>query len=205
MNPKLITEFFGTFFLLVVISLTGSPAVIGAVLMILVYAGGHISGAHFNPAVTIALYILKKISSEEALKYIGAQLLGGLAAVAVYFFIRGTYFIVQPTAHTPFLLAFFVEVLFTFLLMRVIMMVAVDPRVKGNHYFGVAIGAAVFVGASVAGPISGGAFNPVVGLAPLLFNPSNLFNNLSLVLLYALGPVLGAALAVVTPDIHKKH
>lgn len=198
-TSKLLTEAIGTFFLLTVVAFTGNPLAIGAVLMILVYSGGHISGAHYNPAVTLAFYLRKKISRSESLQYVVAQLIGGVCAASLYFFVHHSFFLAQPAAQTSLLMAFFIEVLFTFLLVRTILMVAADTRVKGNQYFGLAIGGALFVGAMVGGPISGGAFNPAVGIAPLLINPDLLLAHLPLVALYILGPVIGSAIAASLP------
>jgi aquaporin Z len=200
-KAKLLTEFLGTFFLATVVALTGNPLAIGAVLMILVYGGGHISGAHFNPAVTFAFFLQQKISAKESLFYIISQFAGAILAALLYVFSTRLFFVAQPAAQTPFLTAFLVEVVFTFLLVRTILSVAADTRVKGNQYFGLAIGGALFVGAVAGGPISGGAFNPAVGVGPLLLNPTMFMNHLPLVGLYILGPVIGAAVAAKLPNL----
>jgi aquaporin Z len=199
-TPKFLTEFLGTFFLTTVVAFSGNALAIGAVLTVLVYSGAHISGAHFNPAVTFALFLKKKISSKESTGYVLAQFTGALVAAVFYLATHPTLFVVQPAPQASLLMAFIVEVVFTFLLVRTILMVAVDSRVKGNQYFGLAIGGALFVGATVGGPISGGAFNPAVGIAPLLFDVRLLMSNLPLVALYILGPVVGAALAARLPE-----
>lgn len=203
MNKKLLTEFLGTFFLLTVVSFTGNPLAIGAVLAVLVYGGGHISGAHFNPAVTLALFLKKKILQDEALKYVLVQICAGIVASAFFFSTHQTFFIPQPAPHTAWLTALGVEIIFTFLLVRTILMTAVDARVKSNHYFGLAIGAALFVGASTGGPMSGGAFNPAVGVSPLLFDFAHLTEHIPLILLYILGPCIGAGLAAAITDTEK--
>ncbi len=196
-NTKLITEFLGTFFLVTVVSFTGNPLAIGGVLLALVYGGGHISGAHFNPAVTLAVYLRKKISQTEALYYVAVQMLGALTAAALYLVTHHTFFILQPSAQTTWPIAFILELIFTFLLARTVLAVAVDSRVKGNQYFGLAIGAALFVGAAVTGPLSGGALNPAVGVGPLLLDINHLAAHLPLVVLYIAGPLAGGALAAI--------
>lgn len=193
-NPKLITEFLGTFFLLTIVSFTGNPLAIGIALMVLVYAGGHISGAHFNPAVTFAFYLKKAISQRDALMYGAAQFLGGIAASILYILTHPTFFVVEPA--TMWSRALLVEIVFTFLLVLTILLVAADKRVKGNQYFGLAIGGALMAAAFAGGPLSGGAFNPAVGIAPMLVNFSSLVTNFNLVLLYLIGPMAGAGLAV---------
>lgn len=193
-NPKLVAEFLGTFFLVTVVAFTGNPLAIGIALMLLVYSGGHISGAHFNPAVTFAFYLKKALSQKEAIEYVIAQLLGGIAASIFYTMTHHDFFIPQPTG-VSWLTACIIEIAFTFLLVRTILLVAADTRVKGNQYFGLAIGGALMVGAFAGGPLSGGAFNPAVGVAPLLVALPSLSTHFSLILLYILGPLIGATLA----------
>ncbi len=195
-SNKLLTEFLGTFFLVSIVALTGNPLAIGAVLMVMVYAGGPISGAHYNPAVTLAMYLKKQLSARDSGLYVLAQFAGGIGASLLYVVLNKTFFVVQPPVTTPWTTALFVEFMFTFLLVHTIVHVT-DAKSKGNSYFGLAIGAALFIGATAGGPISGGAFNPVVGIAPWLVNMSQLPSHLPEVLLYLIGPIAGAALAAV--------
>jgi len=195
LNPKLLTELIGTFFLVMVVAFTGNPMAIGAVLMVLVYGGGHISGGHFNPAVTLGVFLKGKISKDESLRYVGAQFVGAILAALAYRLSHPTFFMPQPAVGTSWLLALSIEVLFTFLLVLTVLRVAVSSKTKGNQYFGLAIGTALFVGATVGGPISGGAFNPAVGIAPWLVNLGGMGTHFSLVALYLLGPLAGAFLA----------
>lgn len=193
-NPKLFTEFLGTFFLVTVVAFTGNPLAIGIALMVLVYGGGHISGAHFNPAVTFAFYLKKALSQQETISYIVAQFLGAITAAIFYALTHDDFFIPKPTG-ISWSTALIVEAIFTFLLVRTILLVAANSKVKGNQFFGLAIGGALMVGAFVGGPLSGGAFNPAVGVAPLLVDMNALGTNFSLIILYILGPLLGAAVA----------
>lgn len=194
LKQKLLTEGIGTFFLLTVVAFTGNPLAIGIALMVLVYSGGHISGAHFNPAVTFAFYLRNALTRQEALLYAGAQFVGALAAMILFSATHEIPFIVEPTG-ISWLGALLIEVVFTFLLVRTILLVAADNRVKGNQYFGLAIGGALMVGAFAGGPLSGGAFNPAVGVAPILVDVVSWGRHLPLVVLYILGPLLGAWLA----------
>src|ERR1700716_3522561 len=89
---KYLIEFIGAFFLVLTIALTGNPVAIGFVLTVLVYMGGYISGAHYNPAVTLAVLLIKKIDKGEAMKYMIAQLLGGFIAAGIFYFIHGSNF-----------------------------------------------------------------------------------------------------------------
>jgi len=159
---KYITEFIGTFFLVLTIGLTGNPLAIGAALMVMIYAGGHISGAHYNPAVTLAVFIRGKISSGEALVYMGSQVAGALiAALIVGVFREFPSEAIQQINVTKAIIA---EVLGTFALAYVILNVATARSTAGNSYFGLAIGFTVLAMAFCFGDYSGGAFNPAVAI-----------------------------------------
>ncbi len=195
MSSKLIVEFIGTFFLVLVVAFSGNPIAVGAILMAMVYMGGHISGAHYNPAVSTALYLQKKIDGSALFNYIVIQMAAAVCAAAVYLWVSGSFFIPAAGPQVNFWQAFLLEVLFTFALVSVVLNTAVSDKTKGNNYFGLAIGFTVAAGAFAAGPISGGAFNPAVGIGPLLLNFQNLGNNISSLLLYSAGPVLGGLIA----------
>jgi aquaporin Z len=170
---KLIVEAIGTFFLVLTIALTAvvvragahAPLAIGVILMVMVYAGGHVSGAHYNPAVSLAVRIRRAMSTHELGTYAAAQLVGAILAVV---FVR----VLVPDApniaelEPDFVAMAVAEFLFTFALAWVVLNVATADGTKGNSYFGLAIGLTVTAGAYAVGPISGAAFNPavVVGL-----------------------------------------
>lgn len=159
---KYITEFIGTFFLVLTIGLTGNPLAIGAALMVMIYAGGHISGAHYNPAVTLAVLIRGKISRRDAIVYMGSQIAGALiAALTVGVFRELPSEAVQQLSITKAIIA---EVLGTFALAYVILNVATAKSTAGNSYFGLAIGFTVVAMAFCFGDYSGGAFNPAVAI-----------------------------------------
>jgi aquaporin Z len=170
LGPRLIAEFIGTFFLVVTVCAETSPKIgagplaplaIGAILMAMVFAGGHVSGGHYNPAVSLAVMIRGKLTAAEWLGYAMTQLAaaaaGGVAA-------RGIVGSGRPetTANTGKVLL--VELLFTFALAYVVLSVATARAGEGNSYFGLAIGFTVAAGAFAVGGISGGAFNPAVAL-----------------------------------------
>lgn len=192
---KLLVEFIGTFFLVLVVSLSGNPVAIGFILTAMVYMGGYISGAHYNPAVTLGLWVSKKFSGNEALKYIVVQLLGGLAAAGVYAFIKKDFFLPAPAPQVNWMTAFMVESLFTFALVSVVHHVAATEKTKGNDYYGLAIGMTLLAAATAGGPISGGAFNPAVGVSPLMFDLSSISSHVGNIFLYAAGPMTGGAFA----------
>jgi aquaporin Z len=166
---KYITEFIGTFFLVLIVGITGLPFAIGAALMVMVYAGGHISGAHYNPAVTIAVLIRHKIGGMDAIFYIVAQLIGAsIAALAVHWYINSDLTSMDMTDKTIKALAG--EILGTFALAYVVLNVATARGNTGNSFYGLAIGFTVFVMASAFGRVSGGAFNPAVALGLWILN-----------------------------------
>ena len=190
-------EFIGTFFLVLTIALSGDPLAIGIVLMVLVYAGASISGAHYNPAVTLAMYLRKKITQDKALRYVAAQLGGSSIAAIVANVLFSKVLIVAPSPDVSWITAVIGEALFTFLLVFVIFQVAVSKKTQGNQYFGLVIGGTVLAGATAMGKFTGGAFNPAVGIGPLIGNVlsgANLFDP-SLFFLYIIGPCLGAIAA----------
>ncbi len=195
MSNKLIMEFIGTFFLLLVICFTGNPMAIGTVLVALVYMGGYISGAHYNPAITIALWIANKIEATLAIKYIVVQMLAGIVAAAFFNIIDGTKFLPSPSVDSDMAAAFLIEAVLTFLLCSVVLHVAATDKTKDNNYYGIAIGFTLLAIAYVGGPISGGAFNPAVGVSPLLYDFVNYGPHFLNITLYLIGPVVGGILA----------
>ena len=184
---KYITEFIGTFFLVLTVGLGGDPLAIGASLMVMIYAGGHISGAHYNPAVTLAVLIRGRIKISDALVYIGSQLAGAVAAALIVGVFKE--FPAAMTIETT--KALVAEVLGTFALAYVVLNVATTKASEGNSYFGLAIGFTVLAMAYCFGPFSGGAFNPAVAIGASVmkaFEWSNIW-------IYLVGCFGGAALA----------
>ena len=191
-------EFIGTFFLVMTIGLTGNPLAIGIMLAVLVYMGGHISGAHYNPAVTISIYLKKLISKEVAIKYILVQIAASTFASAVIYFLTQELIKVAPSETASIPQIIISEFLFTFLLVLVILNVATNKKTEGNSYYGLAIGFTVMASAYCVGGISGGAFNPAVGLGPeitsfLITKDINLFNSL----IYLIVPTFGGIIAYI--------
>lgn len=191
--PKLIVELVGAFFLVLTIGLTVTvsnagamaPIAIGAALMVMVFAGGHVSGAHYNPAVTLGVWLRGKLPTRDVPGYVFFQLLGaGLAAFVVTQLGNST---ATPAAieKGP---AFLAEMLFTFALVWVVLNVATAKGTSGNSFYGLAIGMTVTAGAYAVGPISGGAFNPAVVLGLTILNLADA----SVVWIHLLGEIAGA-------------
>jgi len=166
---KYLVEFIGTFFLVFTIGSTviapgaGSlaPLAIGASLMVMIFAGGHVSGGHFNPAVTLAVWIRGKCDTKDVVPYWIAQVAAALVAAWVVGTIK-MQGAAQPLALASWKPAFLAEFLFTFALSWVVLNVATAKGTSGNSFYGLAIGMTVMVGAFAVGGVSGGAFNPAV-------------------------------------------
>jgi aquaporin Z len=171
---KYIAEFIGTFFLVFTVGATvlgGSPLAplaIGASLMVMVYAGGHISGGHFNPAVTLAVFTRGKLDVKEVFPYWIAQFLAAAVAAFAAMFVIGKS--VPPLDIKSIPAAFLAEFLFTFALGYVVVNSATSKETAGNSFYGLAIGFTVVVGACAVGGVSGGAFNPAVALGAGIMN-----------------------------------
>jgi aquaporin Z len=204
---KYATEFIGTFFLVLTIGCTVlaggggviPPLAIGSALMVMIFAGGHISGGHYNPAVTLGALIRGRTSIPDAVAYWIVQVLGAVAAAAAVKYLRADATI-TPIALSvgPALLA---EFLFTFALVYVVLNVATSKDTSGNSFYGLAIGFTVLTGAFAVGDISGGAFNPAVavGISVLGISPwPNLW--LYLVANLAAGVVAGVAFRALNPN-----
>lgn len=174
MIPKLLSEFIGTFFFVLTIGLTAllgsgfAPFAIAGSLTAVTYMGGHVSGAHYNPAVTLAFWLRGRLAGSKVAPYIGVQVLAGIVAAFAADTVTGDVLQVMPAAETGLGAFFLLELLFTFLLALVFLNVATAPTTAGNDSYGLAIGLVVLAGALAAGPISGGAFNPAVALGPIL-------------------------------------
>ena len=197
---KPLTELVGTFLFLFVIALAGpsgsalTALAIGGALMVNVYAGGHRSGAHYNPAVSLALFLGKKITSSELLAYWGAQVVGGVAAFALGYAIVGKPVAIVPGAGHSVLAALAVETIFTFMLALVVLNTAASRKTEGNSFYGLAIGFTIVVAAIAGGPISGGAFNPAVGIGATLVAAMH-GGSLGSIWIPVVGPLVGGALA----------
>jgi len=168
---KFIVEFIGTFFLVFTVGACVvnpdagviAPIAIGSVLMVMVYAGGHISGGHYNPAVTTAVAIRGRMPAADVPLYWLAQIIGAVMAAGAAYYLKGDNDLAgaPPPAYVLGQLVF-AEFLFTFALAYVVLTVATAKATAGNSFYGLAIGFTVMVGAFAVGPISGGAFNPAV-------------------------------------------
>jgi aquaporin Z len=173
-SVKYAVEAIGTFFLVFTVGAavgSGSPLAplgIGAVLMVMIYAGGHLSGGHYNPAVTMAVLMRRRIGLRDAVAYWVVQFGAGLLAAVVVRTVVDPTRMATAAAMTltgrTLVAAFVVELLFTFALCYVVLNVATSKHHPDNSFYGLAIGFTVVAGAFAVGAISGGAFNPAVSL-----------------------------------------
>jgi aquaporin Z len=199
--PKYITEFIGTFFLVLTVGfcvVSNAPlagVAIGSSLMIMIYMGGHISGGHYNGAVSLAVFLRGKIDARTLIGYLVSQLLGAVAAALIVYVVVGKTYPLAPAATATPIQALIVETLYTFALCLVVLNVATSSDTEGNSYYGLAIGFTIVVAAIAGGGISGGAFNPDVGTGPILVDAILKGGSLSNLWLYLVGPFLGGALA----------
>ena len=160
--------------------------------------GGHISGAHYNPAVTISIFCKKLIDQKDAIKYIITQLAASFTAAALVFNLNTDLMHVVPNSSYSLLQIILCEFIFTFLLVLVILNVATNKKNEGNSYYGLAIGFTVMASAYCVGGISGGAFNPAVAFGPAILDLfSGNGEDITNVWIYILSPITGGYLAYI--------
>ncbi len=199
LNRKLVIEFIGTFFLVFTVGTATAklnaagagvlaPLAIGSVLMVMVFAGGHISGGHYNPAVSTAVMVRGKLTQQEWLAYILTQLVAGVIGGLFASIVAGHQQAGPLGGTGKVLLA---EFLFTFALAFVVLNVATTRATEGNSFYGLAIGFTVLAGAFAVGAISGGAFNPAVALGQIVHGAVGFSN----IWKYWLAQFIGGAVA----------
>jgi aquaporin Z len=198
---KYLVEFIGTFFLVLTVGMTViepgvagelAPLAIGSALMIMVYAGGHVSGGHYNPAVTVAVWLRGRCSKADVPGYLGSQFAAGIVAALVVLGLKGDP-TVTPKDITIFP-ALIAELIGTFALAYVVLNVATAKDTSGNSYYGLAIGFTVTTMAFALGGISGGAFNPAVAVGITVMHLAKVSN----LWLYLTANLAAGALAAFT-------
>jgi aquaporin Z len=206
MVPRLVVEFIGTFFLVFTVGQTVkgpdgpqplAALAIGASLMVMIYAGGHFSGGHYNPAVTLGVTLRGKLPTAEAGPYMVSQIAGGIVAAALVLLIKASGPAAPASATTPaeysVLAKLLAEFLFTFALVYVVLNSATAKATAGNSFYGLAIGFTVVVGAIAVGAVSGGAFNPAVGIGVTIMGLASITN----LIVYLIADFAGGAAAAV--------
>lgn len=199
LGPALLGEALGTFILVFAgcgaiavgtLPPTGVAAAFGLAIMVAIYALGHVSGAHFNPAVTAAFAAGRHFPIERVLPYWSAQGCGAIAAAGLLRLSLGSGPLGVTRPARSDLQAFAWETVLTFILMLVIVAVATDTRAIGQAA-AIAIGGAVALGSLVGGPISGASMNPARSIGPAI-----VVGDLSSLWVYLTAPFVGAVLAV---------
>jgi aquaporin Z len=203
MTKNCLAEFVGTYLLVLTVgcnvlggSGTWAALSIASVLMVSIYSLGSVSGANFNPAVSLALYLNKTpdFGASKMAAYMVSQVLGGICASLTYLAVHGKAFNLQPGEGFTWMGAAAVEILYTFMLCFVVLRAAVSPmNPANNEYFGLAIGFVIVAGGYAAGWISGGAFNPAVAIGIDLASAGE---GMYYCGLYTIFEFIGAALAV---------
>ncbi len=199
LNRKLVVEFVGMFIFMFTVGMATNkagagalaPLAIGSVLMVMVFAGGHVSGGHFNPAVSTAVFVRGRMASVEYGAYIATQVVAAVLAGAAVRVVGGREKATPVASNGKMLVA---EFIFTFALGWVVLNVATARGTHGNSFYGLAIGFTVVAGAFAVGGISGGVFNPAIavgGMVSGLFHWSDLW-------IYLVAELLGGAAAAVT-------
>jgi aquaporin Z len=203
---RLLTELVGTFIFLSVIALSGpvgplAPLSIGTALMAMVYMGGHISGAHYNPAVSFGAFLSRKLGAGDMAGYWVAQLIGAAFAFTFGYLVSNHTPGIHPGPKVQVFQALGVEIVFTAALVLVVLAVAATKATQGNSFYGLAIGFTIMAAVFTGGPISGGAFNPAVGFGATLGSVLFGSGGWSDVWLYVVGPFAGAAIGA---GIHRQ-
>lgn len=191
---KYVVEFIGTFFLVFTVGCTAlqraalAPLAIAAVLMVMIYAGGHISGAHYNPAVTLAVFMRGRLNRNDVVPYMFFQVAGAMIAAFAAIYVTGIDNFQAGNVNVS--QAFVGEFLFTFALAYVVLNAATAKGTAGNSFYGLAIGFTVFAGAVAVG----GVLNPAVAIGAAMMG----LLSWSSLLIYFIATFFGAALAAAT-------
>jgi len=204
---KYLTEFIGTFFLVLTVGMcvieSGAgnlaPLAIGSALMVMVYAGGHVSGGHYNPAVTLAVWLRGKCPSSDVAGYMGSQIAAGVVAAILTLILKGDPTVIP--AEIKIFPALIAEFIGTFALAYVVLNVATAKGTAGNSNYGLAIGFTVTAMAFALGGVSGGAFNPAVAVGITVMHLAKAANLwIYLVANLAAGALAAATFKWVNPD-----
>ncbi|SMO63107.1 MIP/aquaporin family protein [Gracilimonas mengyeensis] len=190
-----VMEAIGAFFLVLVYGFTSDALAVGLTLMALIYIGFKVSGAHYNPAVSIAFFLQRKISGADLAGYVAAQLIGGFLSAGALFFLSSGVFYLDPPPSTDLYQQAFAEVGFTFLFVMVMLTFSLPKSPRNFQTVGLAAGL-TFTGILLAGtPVSGGVFNPAISIGTALFDLLSGGNSYVHALLYTLAPVAGGSIA----------
>lgn len=192
---KFFIEAFGAFFVVLVYAIAGTPLAVGFTVMALVYVGERISGAHFNPAVSLAFFLKGRLTLGQFFGYLISQILGGLLAAIVFYFLAEMVFYVEPPDTTNVYQQSFAEIFFTMIFVLVILVFSLTNTHRKSKLSGVVIGLTFAGMLMVASPISEGVLNPAISIGPALVDLLQNGNSLIHVPLYTIAPLTGGAIA----------
>ncbi|MEO1023831.1 MAG: aquaporin [Bacteroidota bacterium] len=167
---KYVMEFTGTFFLVLTIGLADAPLTIGLVLAGLIYIGGHVSGAHYNPAVSLGFLFLRNIKIHEFIGYVLAQVFGSSMACVALLTITSMVYYIEPPYNTMFAQQVAAELIFTLVFVWLILTVSMHRFFKKNFAFGFIIGLVLAGLISLGEPLSGAMYNPAVFLGSTIID-----------------------------------
>ena len=188
-------EAIGTFFLVLAIGLSGEPIAVGLVLATMIYLGAHVSGAHYNPAVSFAFFITKRLTLKKFIGYTAGQVSGAFIASALVVVLSTLPYYIEPPNGTTLYQQGIVEVIFSFALVLVYITVSTNKALTGNKTYGFIIGLALAAFSYLALPISGAVLNPAASIGSaafdLLLGGASYMN----IPLYTLAPLAGAGIA----------
>lgn len=191
---KYIMEMIGSYFLTVAITLTGNPLSIGFMLAAMIFIGGHISGAHCNPVVSLAMFLRNKLKLHDMIGYMAAQLVGALCALLLFNSITGTVFVPDMAADLPLWISVKMELILTFVFCWVVITVLSQGIERGmvNYHAALSIGFTLMAVGFV-----GGLLNPAVGLATMIVNiaKNGTFTQANHALIYVISPLMGSIIA----------
>lgn len=198
MNATYLKQYFveliGTFFLVFTVLTTGKPLAIGLALAAAIYLGANISGGHYNPAVTLALWLRGKFSLVHLPGYMVSQVIGAFAAGAAFYYFFGKIVYPAPVTALGTLKPILLETIGTFLFCAVILETT-SPQRQPSNVNGLIIGLTLATVALMVGSFSGGAFNPAVGTGPILFDFLKGGSSVKFLPIYLIGPLSGGILA----------
>ncbi|MEP0005822.1 MAG: aquaporin [Balneola sp.] len=195
-NKKYLVEFIGSFFLVLAYGLSGDAFAIGFILSALIYIGALTSGAHYNPAISLGAFFLKRISASEFLGYVIAQIIGAFLAAATVLFISSSVFYVEAPINSLFYNQLGVETLLTFVLALVAYVAWIgNPNHKSVATYSFVMGFALVALFIMSQNISGGIFNPALSLGTSVLDYFLGGSSYKDIPLYTIGPFLGATMA----------
>lgn len=192
---KYIAELIGSFFLVLALGLTGNILGSGLLIIAVIYLGGHISGAHYNPAVTLAFWAARGMPLKTMLWYLLNQLAGALLGCLLIFLMVGTSLQVIPSSSSTAVQYTIVELLFGFLLCMVYLTFFLTPYFRNNRIYGLAIGLSYTGILMVGQPVTGGVFNPALAAAISIVDFFDHGESYQYLHVYILSPAIGAIIA----------